>query len=295
VQRFRCTRCGKTYSETQPLDGVRIESTKAAQVVHLLVEGVGIRAASRLTGLHQETVLNILAAAGERCAALLNERVRNVSVESVQVDELFAFVYCKQKNNTGNDYDRGDQYTFLAIDSRSKLILSHIIGKRDSGNAHWISDDLNKRVAGRFQLTTDAFIPYRTTVPAALGDRVDFAQLMKIYKNNALAVDAERRYSPPECVGARKIVRCGTPDKALVSTSYVERTNLSVRLFQRRYTRLTLGYSKKVEYLKHSAALFIAHFNFCRVHSAHKQTPAQVAGITDHQWTIEELLALATI
>ena len=286
VQRYRCTQCAKTFSEDQPLEGVRIETAKAIQVVNLLVEGVGIRAASRLTDLNQETVLNILATVGQQCDRLLDEKILNVKVESVQVDELFCFVGCKQRNNRANDYDRGDQYTFLSIDSKSKLILYYVIGKRDSGNAYHIINDLNKRVAGRFQLTTDAFLPYRKCVEQGLGDRVDFAQLMKIYKGNPGDVLGERRYSPPECVGFRIKIRSGDPDRKKISTSYIERTNLSVRLFNRRFTRLTLGYSKKIEYLRHSTALFIAHFNFCRKHSAPKLTPAHAAGITDHTWSL---------
>lgn len=286
-------KCGTTFRDEQPLEGVRIESDKAAFVVRLLVEGVGIAAVARITELHQQTVLNILAAAGERCARLLDETVRNVTVESVQVDELFCFVGCKQRNNTNNDYDRGDQYTFLAVDSASKLILSHVVGKRDSGNAYDILRDLNERVAGRFQLTTDAFQPYRTCAKAALGDRVDFAQLMKLYAGNKWDLGPDHRYSPPICSGIRTYVRSGEPDPALISTSYVERTNLTVRLFNRRFTRLTLGYSKKLEYLKHSVALFIAHFNFCRKHKTLAVTPAQAGKLTDHTWSIEELLAIA--
>lgn len=290
VQRYRCLRCGTTFSESQPLEGVRTETERAIQVVHLLVEGMGIRAISRFTKLDQKTVLNILASAGQHCARLLDERIRNVEVESVQVDEMFTYVGCKQRNNLENDYDKGDQYLFMSIDSKSKLILGHVIGKRDSGNANYIINDLNERVAGRFQLTTDAFLPYRRAVQYRLGDRVDFAQLMKIYKSSG-DIKGERRYSPPECIGAKIMVRSGDPDRAKISTSYIERTNLSVRIFQRRFTRLTTSYSKKVEFLRHSTALFIAHFNFCRVHGTHKQTPAQAARITDKAWTIGELLA----
>ncbi len=291
VQRYRCCRCGSSFSESQPLQGVTIETAKAVQVINLLVEGVGIRSISRLTGLDQKTTLKILASAGERCARLLDEKVINVEVESVQVDELFSFVFCKQKNNLTNDYERGDQYTFLAIDSASKLILSHVVGKRDSGHAFNIINDLNKRVSGRFQLTTDSFRPYKLCVASALGDRVDFAQLMKIYRND-IPDKGERRYSPPECIGVKILRRSGNPDRALISTSYIERTNLSVRLFNKRYARLTLGYSKKLEFLKHATALFIAHFNFCRKHSTLAVVPAQAARITDHQWTIEELLGI---
>lgn len=275
------------------MQGVTIETEKVVQVVNLLVEGVGIRSASRLTQLDQKTILKIVLSAGERAAQVLDEQVRNVTVESVQVDELFCFVGCKQRNNHGNDYNRGDQYTFLAVDSASKLILSHVIGKRDSGNAYEILNDLNQRVAGRFQLTTDAFHPYRKCAAAALEGRVDFAQLMKIYKSDASDLRGERRYSPPPCIGVKIRVRSGDPDPAMISTSYVERTNLTVRTFNKRFARLSLGYSKKIEYLRAATALFIAHFNFCRKHSTLNATPARWAKLTDHQWTIEELLNLS--
>lgn len=274
------------------MQGVTIETAKVVEVVNLPVEGVGIRAASRIAGIDQKTVLKIVLSAGERCARLLDEEIKNVHVESVEVDELFCFVGCKQRNNLTNNYWRGEQYTFLAIDSASKLILSHVIGKRDIWNAETIFNDLSERVAGRFQLTTDAFQPYKKCAERHLGERADFAQLTKLYKSDSTLADSERRYSPPPCVGIRVKVRSGNPDSRIISTSYVERTNLSVRLFNRRFTRLTLGYSKKIEYLKAATALFIAHFNFCRKHSTLAATPARWASLTDHQWTIQELLGL---
>jgi len=165
VQRFRCVRCGTTFSESQPLGGVRIEADKAAQVAHLLIEGVGIRAISRLTGLHQETVLNVLQTAGEHCQRVLDERIKNVQPEAVEIDEIWCFCGCKQRNNLSNDYDRGDQYLFHAVETKSKLIISHNLGKRDSGQTLTLIQDLAKRVPGRFQLTTDGYEPYKTVVP----------------------------------------------------------------------------------------------------------------------------------
>jgi hypothetical protein len=153
-----------------------------------------------------------------------------------------------------------------------------------------LAEDLDRRIQGRFQLTSDGFNAYKSCVPAVLGDRVDFAQLVKKYSDTPNGSGPERRYSPGIVEGIKVMMRSGTPDPARISTSYVERTNLSVRLFNRRFTRLTLGFSKKVEYLKHSVALLIAHFNFSRVHSAHSLTPAHAAGLTDHAWTIPELL-----
>ncbi|MGO9000776.1 MAG: DDE-type integrase/transposase/recombinase [Limisphaerales bacterium] len=263
-------------------------------MINMLCEGIGIRAVSRLTGLDKKTVLRILESAGEHCAGFLESKVCNVKAAAVEVDEIFCFVGCKQRRNLTNDCDKGDQYLFMAIDADTKLIVNHIIGKRDAGNALALMEDLKRKTNGHFQLTTDAFQPYKNVVRHTFGNEIDFAQLLKIYAAPNQDLKGERRYSPPECVSTRVIVRSGNPDRNRVSTSYIERTNLSVRLFNRRFTRLTLGYSKKIENLRFSTALFIAHFNFCRIHSAHKKTPAMAAGLTDHVWTIEELLGFVS-
>jgi len=267
-----------------------VEFSQAVQVVRLLCEGCGIRAVSRLTGLHQQTVLNVLARAGGNCSRFLDATIRNVTPEAVQVDELFCYVGCKERNNTEHDYYKGDQYLFLALDAKSKLVISYIIGKRDIWNAQRLMDDLKGRVPGHFQLTTDGFRPYRECVRRTLRKQTDFAQLIKQYANPPDGEHGERRYSASQCIGATPWVRHGNPDPKLISTSYIERANLTVRLFNRRFTRLTLGYSKKFEYLLHSTALFVAHYNFVHKHSTHGQTPAQAAGLTDHAWTVEELL-----
>jgi transposase-like protein/IS1 family transposase len=292
-QRHRCRKCGKTHCEApeRPLDTLRVDLDKAAQVVHLLAEGVGIRAISRLTGLHQQTVLNVLEFAGEKCARLLDTLIRDVPCESVQIDELWAFVYCKQVNSGGHP-ERGDAYTFLAIDRKSKLILSHLTAKRHYENGLAFIQDLKTRVAGRFQLTSDQWQGYVRAVLDTFYGGIDFAQQQKDFaplytgSSNFTA----RRYSPGMCTGVNTMIHIGNPVRELISTSHVERTNLSVRLFNRRFTRLTLGYSKTVTNLRHSVALLIAHFNFCRVHSAHRQTPAQAAGITEKVWTCKDLL-----
>ncbi len=194
--------------------------------------------------------------------------------------------------NLTNDNERGDQYLFLALDAQTKLIVSHIIGKRDSGNALLFMQDVKRKITGNFQLTTDAFQPYRNVVKHTFGNEIDFAQLIKLYASPTDGERGERRYSPSQCIGTRILKRSGNPDRARISTSYIERANLSVRLFNRRFTRLTLGYSKKIEYLRYSAALFIAHYNFCRVHSTLKKTPAMAAGLTNRVWTIKELLKI---
>jgi IS1 family transposase len=273
------------------LDNLRVPFGKAVQITHLLVEGVGVRAIERLTSVHRDTVLAVLEVVGQKCARLLDQKVRNHPFQNVQVDELFAFVGCKERNNETKDSERGDQYVYLGIDADSKFIINFTIGKRDPVTTQIYIQDLHKRVQTPFQLTTDGFLSYPNEIFYTFGQGAHYAQLVKQY---AAAIDGEkgyhRRYSPSHCTGIRKIVRSGNPDRDLISTSYVERTNLSVRLFNRRFTRLTLGYSKKLANLKHSVALFIAHFNFCRKHSTIAQTPAQFAGLADHQWSIEELL-----
>ena len=274
VQRFFCVRCGKSFREEQPLDGLRVDFKQAGKVVHMLCEGIGIRAIERLTGLNRRTVLNILESAGRSCAQVLDARIRNVKVESVQADELYAFVFCKEPNNTLKLDTIGEQYTFLAVDRKSKLILSHCIGKRNTENAHALILDLRQRVKPGFQLTTDGFPAYWTVVDDIFRQNLDFAQQTKIYAQS-LPMPKRLRHElqPQRVVEVRTSIRSGNPDPALISTSHVERTNLSVRLFNRRYTRLTLGYSKTLENLKHSAALLIGFFNFCRVHLAHGITP----------------------
>ncbi len=257
----------------------------------MLAEGVGIRAAARLTGLNERTVLNVLRVAGEKCARLLDTKIRDVSCVSVQADELWAFVHCKQVNARQHP-EHGDQYTFLGIDRESKLILSYKVGRRNYINGLEFIQDLKQRVAGRFQLTSDQWQGYVRAVYYTFYGEIDYAQQQKDFapmftgSSNFTA----RRYSPGRCIGFNTMIHVGNPVRELISTSHVERTNLSVRLFNRRFTRLTLGYSKKLANLKHSVALLIAHFNFCRVHSAHGKTPAQAVGLTETKWTCEDLL-----
>jgi IS1 family transposase/transposase-like protein len=291
VQRFECLKCGTSFSDKQPLDNLRVDFKQACRVLDLITEGVGINAVSRLTGLNKRTVLNVLARAGSKAGRFLDDKVRNVLPESVQADEMFCFVGCKDRANIA-PYDpfRGSQYLFMAIDSKSKLIISHVIGQRSNRNTENLLNDLKGRVVGRMQLTTDGFEPYKVEVPRTIGSNVDFAQLVKQYANPRDLTDPERRYSPTVCTGARKVIRCGKPNPDRISTSYMERTNLTVRLFNRRFTRLTLGYSKKFEYLIHSINLMIFHFNFIHIHSAHGQTPAMAADLTTFKWTFQDLL-----
>ena len=232
--------------------------------------------------------------AGERCERIMDERIRNVTVKQVQADEIWSFVHCKQKNVRPDQDDRqiGDQYTWVAMDRDSKLVLSYVVGKRNAHNALALMTDLCGRIKNRTQLTTDGFAPYVGAVEGAFGADIDFAQLIKIY---ASPIEERRgRYSPSECIGAVQQPVTGTPDTAMICTSHVERANLTMRTFIRRMTRLCLGFSKKLDNLKFAVALYFAWYNFVRVHSSLKVTPAMEAGITDHVWTLGELLG-ATI
>jgi IS1 family transposase len=273
------------------LDGVRIETEKAVQVVNLLVEGVGIRAASRLTGLDQGTILNILRTAGEHCARLVDAKIQNITASHVEIDEIYGFVKCLQKNIDKDNTQQGDQYAFFASESVSKCILHWHVGKRDNATINVFLNGLKPRIAGRFQLSTDGFRGYTSPhggVPRVFGPEIDYGTEIKRYGPEFPYSD--RRFNPIVCTSVKRQRRFGNPNLDITTVNHAERTNLSVRLFNRRFTRKTLGYSKTLENHKYAMVLLVAHYNFCRVHSAHKQTPAQAQGLTDHQWTIEELL-----
>lgn len=288
-------RCGKTFSEPQPLDGLRIETSKLHQVIQLLCEGVGVRATSRLSGLNKETVLHILETVGDKCASFHDATVRNVKTANVETDELYSKVFCKQERNKTGDDERGEQYIFLSFDRDSKLIISFLTGKRSRENTHAHVQDLQERLAGRTQITTDNYIAYRGrngAIQNTFGrDGVDYGMLTKVYAKSVLP---ENRYAPPVCILAKKTPILGQPDINTICTSHVERQNLNIRLFNRRFTRLTLGFSKKLANLRYSVALFACYWNFCWKHTTTRQTPAQAAGLTNHAWTLAELLEKAS-
>jgi IS1 family transposase/transposase-like protein len=298
VQRYQCLTCGTSFSEKQPLEHLRVNFKQACQVASLLCEGMGIRAISRFTSLHQQTVLNILEIVGMKCSTLLNRKIRNLTgVEQLETDEVWCFVHCKAINTSPNHPEHGDQYVYLTFDRDSKLIVNRLVGKRTGENCELVMRDLKARIKGRFQLSTDAFRGYATrkgAVYQTFGNNIDFATLSKFYGKDP---EGERRYSPPVCLYVNKRVEIGHPDPDMICTSHVERQNLNVRLFNRRFTRLTLGFSKKLINLEHSVAILVAYHNFCRIHSAHgkkRQTPAQAAKLTKRPWTIAELLSFDT-
>lgn len=207
----------------------------------------------------------------------------------MECDEIWGFVGCKEKTRLSNNYseDFGDSYCFVGLESSTKLVLAWHLGKRPAEDTRQFSEKLSHATSGRFQLTTDGFRPYKTAIPQAFNGRVDFAQLIKEY---AIPDGEERRYSPPEVVGIATVVCCGQPDPDRICTSYVERSNLTMRMTVRRLTRLTNAFSKKWENHEAALALYFAFYNYCRVHMMLKRTPAMEAGLTDQAWSVGELL-----
>ena len=292
MQRYACDRCGKSFSEIQPLAGVRVDFDKVCQVVRLFTEGLGVRAVCRLTGLDKETVLHVLVKAGEHCAELLDQKLVNLKPEPLEIDECWTFV--KNKRALRNCADAGDFYAFLASGKESKMIFSHLVGKRTKEMANAFMLDMRVRFRGEYQITSDSWVGFIHGILDNAAHKAHYATQTKKYEGYNLPFnDKLRRYSPGKCVSVKTRTICGNPDPANITTSHAERLNGSLRHFNKRFTRLTPCFSRKVENLAYSVSLTVAYFNFCRVHSAHGQTPAQTAGITNHQWTIEELLQSA--
>jgi IS1 family transposase len=265
---------------------------KRAQAVNALVEGNSIRATCRLTGVSKDAILKLIPDMGAACAAFHNAAVRNVLVQRVQCDEIWAFCYAKEKNvpvakeGTG----AGSVWTWTAIDADSKLIISYLCGGRDASYACQFMEDLASRVSTRIQITTDGHRAYAEAVEGAFGMNVDYAMLIKLYGSPADNPDS--RYSPAQCIGIRTGILSGNPDRQHISTSYVERQNLNLRMGVRRFTRLTNAFSKKFENHCHMVAIYHTYYNFCRVHQTLRVTPAMEAGLSDHVWSMTELVSL---
>lgn len=242
----------------------------------------------------KHTVLRLLKDAGCACASYHDVMVRNLSVRRVQCDEIWAFVYAKQKNVSEEQMNAGagDCWTWTALDADTKLIISYMLGDRGIRTAMAFMQDLAKRVENRFQLTTDGHRVYADAVEHHFGADIDYSMLVKMYGASTGSTETEARYSPGSCIGCRTATLAGSPDPKYISTSFVERSNLSMRMGMRRFTRLTNGFSKKLEYHGHEVALYFFHYNFCRIHKTLRVTPAMEAGLTDHVWTLEELCAL---
>ena len=271
----------------------KLSTAKKVAVISALVEGCSVRSTSRMTGVAKGTILSLLARIGDACARYQDAVIRNVPAKRVQIDEIWSFVGCKQKNVTQKIAEQriaGDTWTFVAIEAQTKLVLSWLVARRDTGSATEFLQDVADRISTRIQLTTDGHKMYLAAVEDAFAGDIDYSMLVKIY---GAASDGQTRYSPANCLGCIPTAISGDPDPKHVSTSYVERQNLTMRMNMRRFTRLTNAFSKKIENHMHSVALFYMHYNFARVHQTLRVTPAMESGIARHVWSIQEIVELA--
>lgn len=267
-----------------------LNHSKKLSVISALVEGNSVRSTERMTGVHRDTICRLLVEVGSRCQRLLDEHMWNLPCKLVQCDEIWTFVYKKNRRVRKEDSpDFGDQWVFVAIDAETKLIPAYTVGKRTALTTLNLVEDLAKRLRNRIQLTTDGFRFYVGAVEECFGSEVDFAQLVKLYGDYGQH-DAEAKYSPSPIIETIVKIRQGEPDERLISTSYVERQNLTMRMQMRRFTRLTNAFSKKLENLKAACALHFAHYNFCRIHSSLRITPAMAAGVVNEVWPLDLLL-----
>lgn len=270
----------------------KLDRKTRAQILHLLCEGQSIRAVTRLIGCSKNTVAKLLVEAGHACAAYQDKTLRNLNCQRIQMDEIWSFVYAKAanvKDAKAAPDTAGDVWTWTAIDADSKLIVSWLLGARDMDAALAFTADLRNRLTNRVQLTSDGHRPYLTAVDAVFGDDVDYAMLVKLYGADP---QAEVRYSPAKCIGADKKPKIGNPDQKHISTSYVERSNLTMRMHMRRFTRLTNAFSKKVENHAAAIALHTMYYNFVRIHQTLKVTPAMAAGVTDKLWEVSDIVVM---
>ncbi|RAI43329.1 IS1 family transposase [Rhodoplanes roseus] len=268
----------------------KLDREQRARILHLLCEGSSIRAVTRLTGASKNTVTKLLVDAGTACAAYQDRVLRNLPCKRVQVDEIWSFIYAKQANVAtakAAGPDSGDVWTWTALCADTKLMVSFFIGDRTGTSARIFLDDLKERLAGRIQLTSDGHRAYVEAVDEVFGRDVDYGILQKIY---GTTIESERRYSPAKCIGAEKELVKGCPDPAHVSTSYVERSNLTIRMHTRRFTRLTNAFSKKIENHACAVALHCMYYNFVRIHKTLKVTPAMAANVTNRLWEIGDVV-----
>jgi len=270
----------------------RLKRERQIAILSMLVEGNSIRSTERMSGVHRDTIMRLVNRVGEHCLELLDERMTNFHCHLLQVDEIWTFVGKKEQRLNGREKRNpkiGDQYVFVALDAETKLIPAFTVGKRNGKTTHRFVREVKKRLNGngRIQLTTDGFKPYLEAVENAFGADVDYAQLVKMYGAEPPGFG---RYAPPRVTEVVSTRINGNPDEQFISTSYVERHNLTMRMQMRRFTRLTNAFSKKLENLKAMLALYFAHYNFVRIHGTLRVTPAMAAGITNRLWTVEDLL-----
>ena len=272
----------------------RLSLQDRARILGCLVEGNSLRATTRMCGVSINTVTKLLVDVGTACGLYQNEVLQNLPCKRVQVDEIWSFCYSKQKNTPPNmrHLGKGDVYTWVAIDADTKLVPSWLVGTRDAEYANAFIRDLAGRLASRVQLTSDGHKAYLRAVEDAFGSEVDYSMLVKLY-GAADGNQQERRYSPGQCCGTITGTVSGDPDPAHVSTSFVERQNLTMRMSMKRFARLSNGFSKKIENHEHAIAMHYMYYNFGRIHKTLRVTPAMEAGVSDHVWTLEEIAKLA--
>ena len=296
-QRYRCARCGKKFSDRKIYSGFQghkqaVDEGSALLALTLIAEGNSIRSAQRISGIDKKTILRLLLIAGQRCEALLATAIRNVPVRDVQADEIWGFCRLKEAHRNpfkGHNEYTGDAWVFIGIERHTKLILAYELGKRTETSANKFMAKLAAATspAHRFQLTTDGLAAYPSAVYSQLGDRVAYAQHIKMY---AQTEEGQRRYSPPKVISAEKKDIYGDPDMERICTSHIERQNGSLRQWCKRFTRLTYAFSKKWDNLRAALALHFAYYNFVRVHRSIKMTPAMASGLTDRAWNLAEVL-----
>jgi IS1 family transposase len=266
-----------------------IPQERAVLALQLLVEGNSIRSTERITGLDRNTIMSLGILAGRRCAALMDTKMRNLSCKRLEMDEIWGFIGKKERSvRMGDSMEVGSVWTFCAIDADTKLVPTFMIGHRDPATTQAFVKDVAKRMASRVQVSTDGLMHYVAAMDKAFGTEVDYAQIIKTYGKEETD---DRRYSPSGVISSKKLIYTGNPNEDLISTSYIERLNASTRLHMRRLTRLTLAFSKKRENFVAAVGLHFAYYNFCRIHKTIRMTPAMAAGITDHIWTVAELIA----
>jgi IS1 family transposase len=272
----------------------QLSPQRRTQILNCLVEGNSIRATARLTDTAKGTVLKLMVDAGTACLAYQREKLQDLKCKKLQIDEIWSFTYAKQKNvpeKFKRQFGYGDTWTFIALDADTKLVPAFKVGSRDGECAKDFMADLATRLANRVQLTTDGHAMYLEAVEHAFADEIDFAQLVKHYGAPA-DTEGEKRYSPARFKSAQKTRINGEPVRKDISTSYIERQNLTVRMQQRRFTRLTNAFSKKVENLRHSLAVYFLHYNFVRIHKTLRTTPAMAAGVDSRLWEMADIVAL---
>lgn len=267
----------------------RLNLDRRTQIVSALVEGNSIRSTERMTGVHRDTIMRLLVEVGTGCAELMDEKMRELPCRRVQVDEIWAYVGKKQRwvKPTDDQTRIGDQWTFVAIDADTKLVPTYLVGKRTAECANIFMRDLSARLANRVQLSSDAMSAYVDAVERSFGAKVDYGQAVKFYEAESIGAG---RYSPPRVVDMERSVIAGNPEQSHISTSYIERQNLTMRMGMRRFTRLTDGFSKKVENMRAAVSLHFTHYNFVRMHKTLRMTPAMAAGIENGLWSLQELV-----